>query len=146
MNPTAIRSRFAAVGMMALAICPTWAYADAPGPIELSTAQMDGVTAGAMVVSVDAAALALGNPSLTDTNTFTKVWTSPNGRVEIGLGYGQAYACCGSNTVAQVSTSADADGKLVITRSGNVQIKTPVDVLARGFISIISVNGPAGRN
>jgi hypothetical protein len=116
----------------------------ASSPMVLTESQMDSVTAGTVIVSVQATAIALGEPAITQTLTDTKVWGSRNGRIEIGTGYGQAYACCGPNTYANVTTSAYADGRTVIILNNSTRIRTPNDTFASARVVVISINRPSG--
>lgn len=113
-----------------------------PGPVRLTDRQMDAVTAGAIVVSVDALATALGDTTYTITDTSALVIS--RGRVELGFGRGSAFACCGTDTFTDVTTSAFADGDIVIIRSGGVEIRTPQYSAEKGWISVVSIDLPDG--
>lgn len=115
-------------------------------PLQLTDEQMDAITSGSLIIGVTATALALGEPTVTNTKTATTVRSIPlpsGGLIEIGLGRGQAYACCGPDTFANVTSTYLADGNIVIARQSNTSVKTPVFSSAQGTIRVVSITLPA---
>lgn len=112
------------------------------GPERLTELQMDDITAGAVAVSVVARAAALGIPNYTSTRTNTYAFSFGGGIVEIGIGAGRAYACCGPYTYAEVSTGYYSDADLTFARTVDVQRSTPRFSFAAGRVVVVGINLP----
>ena len=139
---TTLHSRVA-LGTMVFAILTESAFLWAAEPVRLTETQMDAVTAGTITVGTYATAIADGyptNPEYTYTSTYTTVITEPSNIVDIGLGYGQAYACCGSRTYTNVQTTYYAEGDRVSASSINVDTMTTEFSYSYGFTSVITVS------
>jgi hypothetical protein len=103
---------------------------------------MDAVTAGTVAVGVGAWATADGSNSYTSTSTSTFTYSTPKNNVDIGLGFGEAYACCGSSADTNVQTAYYAEGDRVIANSVENNISNPIFSQSHGFISVIAVDIP----
>lgn len=112
--------------------------ANMSGPLRLTDTEMDGVTAGAVAVRVDASASAISSAQSTyaETNTRTRVVSLPT--VEIGFGIGQAYASGGEVNSADVSVSGYGDGGHVSIRGRVRTFDVPQGSLSIGMISVSS--------
>ncbi|SFN44305.1 hypothetical protein SAMN05216386_0989 [Nitrosospira briensis] len=86
-------------------------------PMRLTGMQMDTVTAGTVAVGMGAFATAEGSNTHTHTSTSTNVIGTPKDIVDIGLGFADAYACCGSGSDTSVETAYYAEGDIVIANS-----------------------------
>lgn len=80
------------------------------GSEQLTAAQMDAVTAGAITVGLEAYSAGVGDPLQVTAKTNTIAFSNKSGSLQAGFGYGTAAACCGPDTEAKVSTQASADG------------------------------------
>jgi hypothetical protein len=111
-------------------------------PERLTESQMDAVTAGAVVVGMSATAIAdfPTYTTYTSTNTSTTVISAPSNIVEIGLGSGQAVACCGPDTYTAVQSTYYAEGDHVIANSVNVNTTNPIFSKSFGRITVIEIN------
>lgn len=141
--------RAAALNFLLMILCPVapTAYAE---PVTLTDSELDTITAGAVYVSADAKALAIGDGAFTAVNTVTR--TGGKGIFEWGFGLAKALACCGSQTDAEVSFNASADGPYVAAFSvvnkyigvglppGNPQFTT-----ATGYAIVVSIDPAALR-
>ena len=112
-------------------------------PARLTGTQMDAVTAGAVAVAVGASATAEGSNTSTYTSTLTTVFSTPNGNVEIGRGFGKAVACCGSSSDTDVQTAYSADGDKVIAHSNVHDRDTPQFSFSSGHITVIVIDVPS---
>ena len=112
-------------------------------PVILMGTQMDAVTAGAVAVAVGASATAEGSNTGTYTSTLTTVFSTPNGNVEIGRGFGKAVACCGSSSDTDVQTAYSADGDKVIAHSNVHDRDTPQFSFSSGHITVIVIDVPS---
>ncbi len=112
-------------------------------PVRLTEAQMDVVTAGAVVVGMGAWAIADGSSTYTYTSTSTTVISTPRNNVDIGLGFGKAVACCGSNTDTTVQAVYYAEGDRVIANSLVTDTRTPMFSLSHGVTTVIAVHVPS---
>ena len=112
-------------------------------PVRLTGTQMDAVTAGAVAVGVGASATAEGSNTGTYTSTSTRVFSTPNGNVEIGRGFGKAVACCGSSTDTDVQTGYYAEGDKVIVHSNVHDHDTPRFSFSNGHITVIAIDIPS---
>ncbi len=117
-------------------------------PERLTESQMDAVTAGTVVIGMNAIAIA-GFPAYptyttsTSTNTSTTVLSAPRNIVEIRLGFGQAVACCGPNNYTNVQSTYYAEGDRVIANSMNINTTTPIFSYSYGFATVIVINTPS---
>ena len=111
-------------------------------PVRLTGAQMDTVTAGAVAVGMAASAIADGPNARAHTSTSTTVISTPKNIVDIGLGFGKAYACCGSSADTGVQTAYYADGDIVIANSIVKDNHNPHFSASHGVIAVISINLP----
>lgn len=102
--------RATAFGCLLMVFCsvPPIAHAE---PVKLTDSELDAITAGAVYVSADAEALAIGDGAFTAVNTDTQ--TGGAGIFEWGLGRANAHACCGPQTDAEVSLNGSGDGPFV---------------------------------
>ncbi len=112
-------------------------------PQSLTDSQMDAVTAGEVLIGVFAVAAAGGDQAYTNTQTSTLIISSPDNVVDIGLGKGQATACCGSDINTAVSTTADASGDKVIQTSLTIDTAGPGYSQSLGFINVIAITPPS---
>ena len=110
--------------------------------VTLTSAQMDTVTAGAVAVGMAASAIAEGPNARAHTNTSTTVISTPKNIVDIGLGFGKAVACCGSNTGTTVQAVYYAEGDRVIANSLVTDTRTPMFSLSYGLTTVIAVHVP----
>lgn len=108
-------------------------------PQALSAAELDTVTAGA-VVDVDTFAAALGNYANAATDVQTLVIESPWFSAGIGWGIGEAVACCGPVAAVDVRASAHGEGDLVRGRATRLERDNGVLAVgvAAGWVSAIS--------
>jgi hypothetical protein len=104
---------------------------------------MDTVTAGAVAVGMAASAIAEGPNARAHTNTSTTVISTPKNIVDIGLGFGKAYACCGSSADTGVQTAYYADGDMVIAHSIIKDHHTPVSSFSHGVTTVIAIDIPS---
>ena len=134
---------FLTVGAMVGVVLADPVITNSPRPARLTEAQMDAVTAGEVLVSVDALAVARGPHTNTRADTQT---TALAGRlVDVGIGVGTAIACCGALSATDVSTSASAEGgQTVISSERNHGSDTPLYSYKAGTAVIVSVKHPEG--
>lgn len=126
--------------LMALCAVGPIAYAQ---PVKLTDSELDTLTAGAVYVSADAWALAIGDGPYAGVDTETH--TGGAGFVEWGFGRATAVACCGPQTDANVSFNAFADGTNVTVVSHVIGLRGPQYATATGFIYVVSINPVAPR-
>lgn len=111
-------------------------------PMKLAETQMDAVTAGTVAVGVRAWSTADSSNSYTSTNTSTLTFSTPPGNVDIGLGFGNAYACCGSGADTDVQTAYYAEGDRVAAHSTETTISNPVFSQSMGVVTAVAVDIP----
>ena len=131
-----------ALGVVVFAALTEPAVLWAAEPVRLTGAQMDIVTAGAVAVGMASLATADGPDARTYTSTSTTVISTPTNIVDIGLGFGKAYACCGSSADTGVQTAYYADGDIVIANSIVKDNQTPVSSFSYGVTTVIAINVP----
>ncbi len=112
-------------------------------PARLTHTQMDAVSAGAVAVGVGASATTEGSNTGAYTNTSTTVFSTPNGNVEIGRGFGKAVACCGWSSDTDVQTAYSAEGDKVIAHSNVHDHDTPQRSFSTGHITVIAIDVPS---
>ena len=112
-------------------------------PVRLTRTQMDAVTAGAVAIGMGALAVADSTDAYTSTSTSTTVFSTPKGNVEIGQGFGKAYACCGPSADTDVQTAYSAEGDKVIAHSNVHDHDTPRFSFSTGHITVIAVDIPS---
>lgn len=112
-------------------------------PMRLAAQQMDAVSAGTVAVGVFSSATADGSNAYASSSTSTTVFSTPTGTVEIGLGFGGAVACCGSDTYTDVQTSYYAEGDKVIAHSTVNDTSTPRFSFSNGVTTVIAVDVPS---
>jgi hypothetical protein len=112
-------------------------------PVRLTGAQMDAVTAGAVVIGMGALATTDSPNALTYTNTSTRVMSTPKNNVEIGLGFGKAYACCGSSSDTSVQSVYYAEGDKVIAHGVVINTNTPNFSFSHGVTTVIAIDIPS---
>lgn len=132
-----------AVGVVVFAALMESPVLWAAEPVRLTGTQMDTVTAGAVAVGMAAGASADGSTARTYTSTSTTVMTTPNNVVSVGLGFGKAYACCGSSTDTSVQSSYYAEGDRVIAHSIVTETHTPRFSLSHGITTVIAIDIPS---
>ena len=82
-------------------------------PQVLTGTQLDGVTAGGVLVDVSTLAVALGDHASGITDTRTTVVGTEWLAAGLGLGMGQAFACCGPDSQVIVGSAAAGAGDRV---------------------------------
>ena len=132
-----------ALGVMVFAALMEPAALWAGEPVRLTGTQMDAVTAGAVAVGMGAWAIAEGPNARTHTSTSTTVIGTPKNVVDIGLGSGKAYACCGSSTDTGVQTVYYGEGDIVIAHSVIKDHQTPVSSFSHGVTTVIAIDVPS---
>ena len=122
------------------------AAARAGSPVELTSGQLDRITAGGVTVGADANSLATGVVAFGLTNSNSTVGTNPNANSvlssQAGLAVGEAQSF-GTNLAAQgvppaqsttsVTTGGAADGNLVVTISNNKALSALGVTIQVGF-------------
>ena len=111
-------------------------------PARLTQTQMDAVTAGTVVVGMAAGAIADGPNARTHTSTSTTVISTPKNIVNIGLGFGKAYACCGSSADTNVQAMYYAEGDIVVANSIIKDTSNPRFSSSHGVTTVIAVDVP----
>jgi hypothetical protein len=111
-------------------------------PVRLTGAQMDTVTAGTVAVGMAASAIADGPNARAHTSTSTTVISTPKNIVDIGLGFGKAYACCGSSTDTGVQSAYYAEGDIVIAHSIVKDTHNPQFSASHGVTTVIAIDIP----
>jgi hypothetical protein len=131
-----------ALGAVVFAALMEPAVLCAAEPARLTGAQMDTVTAGAVAVEMAASAIADGPNAQAHTSTSTTVISTPKNIVDIGLGFGRAYACCGSSADTGVRTAYYAEGDIVIAHSIVKDTDNPHFSASHGVTTVIAINLP----
>jgi hypothetical protein len=80
----------------------------AAGPVELSPAALDAVTAGTSL-DVVTTSFAQGQLAFTSSSTQTHVIDLEGSKLGIGVGFSSALACCEPSSTATSSASAQGD-------------------------------------
>jgi hypothetical protein len=132
-----------AFGAVVFAALAEPVFLSAAEPVRLTGAQMDAVTAGAVAVAVGALATADSSSSYTSTSASTKVFSTPKNNVDIGLGFGEAVACCGSSADTRIQTAYSAEGDKVIAHSNVHDHHTPRFSFSQGHITVIAIDVPS---
>lgn len=120
-----------------IAVPPGAVYADPPGaaPIELRTAQMDGVTAGSTEITVVSRAEASGNgATATATARSNTVVTN---KTTVAVGTARASAT-GDTHEADASVSATADGEPLVDKTRVNKIDTATRSIAEAVGAFVS--------
>jgi hypothetical protein len=112
-------------------------------PVRLTGTQMDAVTAGAVAIGMGALAVADGSNTYTYTSTSTTVISTPKNNVDIGLGFGKAYACCGSSSDTSVQSAYYAEGDKVTAHGVVINTDTPQFSFSHGVTTVIAVDIPS---
>lgn len=106
-------------------------------PLRLSDSQLDSATAGTLLLTVDAQALAIGPSGFTLTDSRSRAVR--RSVFDVGYGAGSALACCGPLTAAEVSTNVSADGATVLVKRRRIEMDTTQYTYVRERIFVISL-------
>jgi hypothetical protein len=82
-------------------------------PKVLSSSALDAITAAGILVNVSSVASAAGNLSRTRTDANTSAFAGKQLDLGVGLTKGRAFACCGKNAEAEVSSAVLGVGDIV---------------------------------
>jgi hypothetical protein len=111
----------------------------AQNSLELSAEQLDKVTAGEIMTSVEAGALASGSYSSTSTTTATLALSSTTGTMQYGSGLGSATAFGDVSANTSVSTQVYIDGSLTSIFGKNSTYEGSGYSFSQGYTSALSL-------
>ena len=107
-------------------------------PRTLSDFEMDGITAGGILVGAGAYALAIGDDTLAITDTNTVTMNLP--RSQVGFAHGRAFAYGNRFAGTGVSLMAAGEGQIVVGRGTSSTYRFPNASVSHGHASVIVRN------
>jgi hypothetical protein len=136
MSPTR-RLLYAITGSFLLQATVAGANGPNLAPMRLSETELETVTAGSVLIDASAIATAAGINTITTTNTTTTVLGS--GTIEIGAGFADAYACCGTYIHTEATVNAYAQGTTTGSYQHSSTVGTGADSQSTAFGTAYSI-------